>query len=275
MPKAQAFDGNKPLSSIKEVTNLCSRGKGCRFLVDGVEEYRGGVISVSNSFLNCTDHDVDVSRSITFSPRITDNIDGSISGTATRRGTITSESRSQLSGTAEGTETVIKGHETWTPIGMNEATSSEHATSETTGTLSGTITGTNSGSRTADQSFEKEAHRNYSRTWDNSVDTETSIYPTVPPGDVLTLGYVGTGHRVKGTLKALGTSKYVKDVVVDEPSIMESGAFVAQTYTAPRASCIDDRPTAKAERAALFRMLTDLNSKTQGAFPSGQSSRRK
>ncbi len=60
------------------------------------------------------------------------------------------------------------------------------------------------------------------------------------------MGYQETGERVRGTLTVPGTSKYVKNVVVDEPSIMEASSFVVQTYTAPRGACIDNRPTGRA-----------------------------
>lgn len=264
MPKAQAFDGDKPLPSVKEVTNLCSQGKGCRFIVDGVQEYRGGFVSVGDSYLNCTDHDISVSRTITYQPTITDNIGGNIAGRASRTGSVEGSSEISLAGTAEGTETITKTNETYTP-NFNDATSSDRDQSATAVRLSGKISGNSSGSQTSEQAFEDSASRTYSRTWDDSVESSTTIDANAPAGDVLTLGYVGMGHRVKGTLKAVGTSKYVKNVVVDEPSFTEASAFVAQTYTAPKGSCVDNRPTGRA--AQLFKLLKGMQQKPQDAVP--------
>ncbi|MDX3763308.1 hypothetical protein [Streptomyces sp. AK02-04a] len=251
MPKAQAFDGDKALSSVKDVTDLCSQGKGCRFVVDAVQEYRGGVISVGNAFLNCTDHDIDVERYASLQPRITDNIGGDLSGRATNRGTINNSSQVEASGTATGSESVLVGRSTWNNE-MQESTAKSDNESTTEGRLSGTMSGQSTGSKAADQSFENSANRTYSRTWDNSVRSTTRIDATAPAGDVLTWGYVEMGHRVTGTLKAVGTSKYVKDVVVDEPSILESSSFVAQTYTAPKGACLDTRPITRAAKQATL-----------------------
>lgn len=237
-------------------------------MVDAVQEYRGGLISVGDSYLNCTDHDINVTRSVTFQPTITDNIGGTLSGTSTKTGTVTNTSQVSLSGTATGTETIRNSSETYSP-NFGKAVEQNTNTSTTSGELSGTLSGYSEGTKTAEKSFEDSASRNYSRTWDNSVQNETSISPTVPAGDVLTVGYVGMGNRVTGTLQAVGTSKYVKNVVVDEPSFMESSAFVAQTYTAPKGSCIQNRPTGRA--AQLFKLLRDVHSQTpQSAFPPGR-----
>ncbi|WP_129312342.1 hypothetical protein [Streptomyces sp. L2] len=246
MPKAKAFDGDKPLSSVEQVTDLCHQGKGCKFVVDGVQEYRGGVISVGNAFLNCTDHDIYVSRYVSLRPRVTDNIGGEISGRSTSTGRVQGSSQIELSGTAEGTETLTKTHEAYIPD-MMKATSNITDESQTQGRLSGDISGSNTGTQSTDQTYEKSGGRDYSRTWDNSVESSTTIEATAPAGDVLTWGYVDMGHRVKGTLKAMGTSKYVKNVVLDEPSILESSSFVAQTYTAPKGACLDNRPTNQPE----------------------------
>ncbi|MFD8395502.1 hypothetical protein ACFV2N_41530 [Streptomyces sp. NPDC059680] len=242
MPEAQAFDGGKPLPSIKEVTDLCSLGKGCRFAVDAEQEYRGGVISVGNAFLNCTDHPIDVSRRVSLRPSIQDNIGGEISGRATRTGTIDGSSEVNLSGSAEGSERISLRHEAYAPKNFEQATQ-ENDESDTQGRLRGEISGSNTGTQSSNQQFEKEGNRSYGRTWENSVESAMSIQATAPAGDVLTWGYVDMGHRIKGTLKAVGTSKYIKNVVVDEPSIVESSSFVTQTYTAPKGACLDTRPT--------------------------------
>ncbi|MEU2717677.1 hypothetical protein [Streptomyces sp. NPDC007205] len=267
MPKAQAFDGKKPLSSLKEVTDLCKQGKGCRFIVDAVREYRGGVISVGNAFLNCTDEDVSVQRRVTLWPRITDNIEGEINGRATDTGRVSNSSQVELSGTAEGSQTIRKNFRSYNEE-MQKATSSNSTESETRGTLSGSISSESTGSKESDQEYENSAGRTDSRTWDNSVRSDTEVEATAPAGDVLIWGYQEMGHRVKGTLKALGTSKYIKNVVVDEPSILQSSSFVAQTYTAPMGACLDTRPAAGAGPAARSAPLRATKPKKSSAVRS-------
>lgn len=262
MPKAQAFDGERPLSSIKEVTNLCKQGKGCSFTVDRVQEYRGGVISVGDSYLNCTSKVIYVTRSFSYQPTITDNIGGDISGTAIKTGSVENTSQVNLSGTATGDQSVRHTHETFVPNWADQISNSRDE-SRTEGRFSGTISGYTEGSQTAEKSFENSATRSYSRTWENSISSETEISPSVHSGDVLTVGYVGTGHRITGTLKAVGTSKYVKNVTFDEPSFAEASAFVAQTYTAPKGSCNNNRPTGRA--AQLFKVLGAMNAKPRDA----------
>ncbi|MFD8396282.1 hypothetical protein ACFV2N_45655 [Streptomyces sp. NPDC059680] len=263
LPKAQAFDGDKPLPSISEVTNLCSQGEGCRFLIDSVQEYRGGVISVGNSFLNCSDHDITVHRTISLTPSVTDNIGGQISGKSNETGTITNTAQVQHTGTAQGTETIQNTVQTWEPD-ISKATSSQIGQNTTQGQLTGAIQDQLTGSQSAQQAFETSAGRNYGRTWQNTIQNSTTVDATAPAGDVLDLGYMDVGQRVSGTLKALGTSKYVKNVVVDEPSIMESSSFVAQNYTAPRGSCRDIRPTMRS--VAVPSPQRRMEPKTRGVL---------
>ncbi|MEU2718545.1 hypothetical protein [Streptomyces sp. NPDC007205] len=217
---------------------------------------------MGDSYLNCTNHDVFVTRTISFEPSVTDNIGGNISGSSTKTGNVMGTSQISHSGTATGDQTVTQQHEDYSPSFMDQITGTTDE-SRTEGNLSGTISGYTYGSQTAERSFQDSAARSYSRTWDNSLSSETTINPTVHAGDVLTVGYVGMGHRITGTLKAVGTSKYVKNVTVDEPSFAEASSFVAQTYTAPRGACVNNRPTGRA--AQLFKVLGGMNSKTRDA----------
>ncbi|MEU2718535.1 hypothetical protein [Streptomyces sp. NPDC007205] len=242
MPKAQAFDGNKLLPSVEEVTKLCRQGNRCTFTPEGESEYRNGVISVGNSFLNCSDHDVSISRNITLHPAVTDNIGGQILGTSTTTGGIGSTSQVGLSGDAETDETIKGTTQTWAP-NIGSATQSSTNEGDTLGKLSGTISGSSTGSQTTQQSFGMQGGRNYGRTWQTTIDSGFTANVIAPAGDVLTLGFMDVGKRVRGTLNVTGTSKYVKNVVVDEPSIMESSSFVVQTYTAPKGACLNTRPT--------------------------------
>lgn len=243
MPKAQAFDGNKRLSSVEEVTNLCSQGRRCTFTPEAESEYRSGVISVGNSFLNCSDHDVTISRNITLHPAVTDNIGGQIQGNSTTTGTIGVTPQVTLTGQAETTGTVKGTTQTWDP-NSGAATASSTSESDTEGKLTGSISGQIQGSQSSQLAYGMQSQRNYGRTWQTTIDSGFTANVVAPAGDVLTLGYTNVGKRVRGTLNVPGTSKYVKDVVIDEPSILESSSFVVQTYTAPKGACLNNRPTA-------------------------------
>ncbi|WP_208876704.1 hypothetical protein [Streptomyces sp. PBH53] len=269
MPQARAFDGDKPLKSVDEVTSLCGQVKKyrCSFKLapERAREYTSAVYSVSNGAINCTNADMTVKRTVELETSSTDNIGGEISGSGTIEGTAWTDN--EVSGSATGEvqaqqtlQNAAKGsatkentskssqtnHSAPKDKGPNQDTTSE-ATSKVSATVEDTVTTTGQmtekGSTTG--AFKSLIHlalrgaftAAFKGTWNHEwsmTNTEsTEVTFTLKPNDEIQFGALNSMSRVVGSLQVDGTGKLVKDIAVDGPSTVNSSTVVAQTYTNP------------------------------------------
>ncbi|MFJ5230856.1 hypothetical protein ACIQBJ_13295 [Kitasatospora sp. NPDC088391] len=239
MPVAEAYDGDTPLSSPEEVAALCDRPGTCTFRATDriVGLFGSAVASVGNAAINCTSDPMEVDRTLTVASSSTDNISGSISGKATVSGgvdtTVTASAQGSL---AAG---VTNGATQYGPNKDKGPTTQDKF--ENTAQATGTVAGSNALHLGAKASFELAFQTSYSMQWQATVRESTRVVFTVSPNDELQFGTLTAVTRVVGVLSVDHTGKFIRNVVVDSPSIATASSIVAQTFSRPDV-CLSLRP---------------------------------
>ncbi|MEV4558154.1 hypothetical protein AB0K51_14340 [Kitasatospora sp. NPDC049285] len=228
-PVAQAFDGERPLASTREVTRLCTEPAACSFrMYDRLpREFTSGVVSLGNAAINCTNGEMLVERTVTFVTSSTDNIGGEISGKATLEGGVDTTVTVSASGTVKpGTENSV------TQYGPNK---DKGPSTEDTGKNSAefpvTVEGSNALHLGAKASFESAFKASFSHTWQSQTTESTKVSFRVKSGDEVQFGVANASARTVGELLVNGLSKLIKNVTVDSPSTVNSSSIVAQTFS--------------------------------------------
>ncbi|MFB7945937.1 hypothetical protein ACFC6L_13555, partial [Kitasatospora phosalacinea] len=106
---------------------------------------------------------------------------------------------------------------------------------------SGTVAGSNALHLGAKASFELAFAASYSKQWQSSVSETTRVVFTVASNDEIQFGTLTSVTRVVGILSVNHTGRFIKNVVVDSPSIATSSSIVAQTFARPDV-CLSLRP---------------------------------
>ncbi|GGT18070.1 hypothetical protein [Streptomyces purpureus] len=240
MPKAQAFDGNTALPSVREVTKLCSTGSACTFAIDPTKsrEYTSAVVSVSNGVINCTDTEMLVRRTVKFETGSRDNIGGEISGSATLEGTVdnTTDVRGETAA-----ETATESSHTDHSSPKDKGPNSEDKTSTTNKTQT-TAEAKNSLHLGAKASFTMAFKATYFHEWTTTNTEQTEVEFRIKAKDEIQFGVMNAMSRTIGNLMVGGTGKIVKNIAVDSPSTLNSSTIVAQTFTNPD-KCLKLRPS--------------------------------
>ncbi|WP_424533359.1 hypothetical protein ACOZ38_23680 [Sphaerisporangium viridialbum] len=235
VPTAQAFDGDKPLSSVRQATERCAADPGdCRFHIDRrlSMEYHTTVKSLGNAAINCTKDAIQVVRQITLKTGSTDNLGGEITGNITAEGNISAsgEVSAGVNGEAGGTFTMPN---------MQQGPSAS-VTAKAGATGNGKVTG----SLGVKGAFQGAFKLQYSRNWTTEQTESTSYTTTVRPGDALVFGASSAMQRVAGKI-TVGGGLSVRNVAVDGPSSVNTSTFIADTYTVPGTACERLRPGGK------------------------------
>lgn len=238
-PVARALDGEKPLASPKDVTGLCAQKKDCTFRMYGKtpREFVSGVLSVGNAAVNCTNSDLVIERTVTFTTSSTDNIGGAISGKAAIEGGV--DTTVTVSGSATATQGTADSITNFGP-NKDKGPNTEDQNKNNSET-SGTVAGSNALHLGAKASFESAFSASYSKQWQVVTTESTRTAFTVSAGDELQFGVANAMSRVSGELHVNGTGKLIKDVMVDSPSSVNVSSVVAQTYAVPD-KCLSIRP---------------------------------
>ncbi|MFJ5880077.1 hypothetical protein [Kitasatospora cineracea] len=239
MPVAEAYDGATRLASPEEVASQCDRPGSCTFRVTDriVGLFGSAVASVGNAAINCTGEPMEVDRTLTVVSSSTDNISGAISGKATITGsidtTVTASAQGSLAaGMVNGT----------TQYGANKDKGpSTEDKFQNTAEGTGTVAGSNALHLGAKASFELAFQASYAKQWQASVSESTRVVFTVSANDELQFGTVNAVTRVVGVLSVDHTGRFIKNVVVDSPSVATSSSIVAQTFSRPDV-CLSLRP---------------------------------
>ncbi|WP_146228446.1 hypothetical protein [Streptomyces sp. CG 926] len=232
---AQAFNGDKPLTSVKEVSDYCAAHAGdCRFKVDRVasSEYHTTVKSLGNAVVNCTKEDIKVTRQVSLQISASDNLGGEITGQITLEGQLnaTGSVTAGVSGEAGGT--------------FKTPDQSKGPSAEATAKGGANGSGTIGGSATLRAAFEGAFKLSYSKSWNTQQTESTSYEVIVKPGDALMFGASAAMQRVAGSV-ATGSGLGVRNVFVDGPSSVNTTTFVADTFTVPGNTCLKLRPAGK------------------------------
>ncbi|MBB4699721.1 hypothetical protein [Sphaerisporangium siamense] len=234
MPVAQAFDGDKPLSSVAKVTERCAERPGdCRFTIDksASGEYYSAVKSLGNAVINCTLHSIKVTRQVTLRTSTSDNLGGHIAGKISAEGSVNGSGEITGGVNAEGN-------------GSFDTPNKQQGPSATVGAKAGANgSGKISGSLGVKGAFEGAFQLQYQRTWTTENTESTSYDVTVPSGDALVFGASSAMQRIAGTITVGGLQ--IREVVVDGPSSINTSTFFASTMTAPGGTCQRLRPEDK------------------------------
>lgn len=235
VPAAQAYDGDKPLTSSKEVSAYCAAHAGdCRFKIDRVasSEYRTTVKSLGNAVVNCTKADIKVTRQISLQVSSSDNLGGEITGQLTVEGQLNASGSvtAGVSGEAGGT--------------FKTPDQSKGPSAEVTAKGGANGSGTIGGSATLRAAFQGAFKLAYSKTWSTQQTESTSYEVVVKPGDALVFGASAAMQRVSGSIST-GSGLGIRNVFVDGPSSVNTSTFVADTFTVPGNTCQKLRPGGK------------------------------
>ncbi|MFK0195435.1 hypothetical protein [Kitasatospora sp. NPDC090308] len=243
MPEPEAYDGETRLASPAEVAGQCDRPGSCTFRVTDrvVGLFGSAVASIGNAAINCTGDDMEIDRTLTVASSSTDNISGSISGKATVTGsidtTVTASAQGSLTaGTTNGT----------TQYGPNKdkGPSTEDKFQDST-EATGTVAGSNALHLGAKAGFELAFQASYAKQWQASVSESTRVVFTVSANDEIQFGALTAVTRVVGVLSVNHTGRFIKNVVVDSPSVATASSIVAQTFSRPDV-CLSLRPPGRA-----------------------------
>ncbi|MFE3828943.1 hypothetical protein [Streptomyces sp. NPDC059092] len=269
MPRARAFDRDKALPTVSEVTGLCGQTQryACSFRIDPARsrEFTSAVHSVANGAINCTNEPMTVSRTVALQSSSTDNIGGEISGSGTIEGTaatdnevsgsgtgqVTAQQTQQESDKASATQTGSAKLGTTNHTAPKDKGPNQETTVEGTATSSATVEHTSTtteqmtemGSTTVASksnihlalrgAFTAAFKGTWNHTWSMTNTETTQVTFTVKANDELQFGALNAMTRTVGDLVVDGTGKLVKNVTVDGPSTVNSSTIVAQTFTNP------------------------------------------
>ncbi|WP_282203792.1 hypothetical protein [Kitasatospora fiedleri] len=243
MPEPEAYDGETRLASPAEVAAQCDRPGSCTFRVTDriVGLFGSAVASVGNAAINCTGDDMEIDRSLTVASSSTDNISGSISGKATVTGSIDTT----VTASAQGSLAAEPANGT-VQYGPNKdkGPTTQDKFQDTTN-VTGTVQGSNALHLGAKASFELAFQASYARQWQATVQETTRVVFTISPNDEIQFGAINSVTRVVGVLSVDHTGRFIKNVVVDSPSIATSSSLVAQTFSRPDV-CLSLRPPGRA-----------------------------
>ncbi|MER7846014.1 hypothetical protein ABTZ03_18910 [Kitasatospora sp. NPDC096077] len=240
LPVAQAFDGDKPLASVQEVTALCAKSAtACSFRMydRAPREFASAVLSVGNAAINCTDSDMEIDRTVTFVTSSTDNISGEISGTATLEGGVDTTVTAAVAANVKPSM-----NNSVNQVGPNKDTGpyTEDKTGNTV-EFPVTVGGSNALHLGAKATFAAAFKASFSREWQVQSTETTQVTFTVSPGDELQFGVLNAAARTVGELKVNDSGKLIKNVTVDSPSTVNVSSVVAQTFARPD-KCLSLRP---------------------------------
>ncbi|WP_051817551.1 hypothetical protein [Kitasatospora sp. NRRL B-11411] len=243
MPAAEAYDGDTRLASTEEVASQCDRPGSCTFRVTDriVGLFGSAVASVGNAAINCTGDDMEIDRSLTVASSSTDNISGSISGKATVTGSIDTTVTAAAQGSLAADTT--NGTVQYGP-NKDKGPTTQDKFQNTTG-VTGTVAGSNALHLGAKASFELAFQASYAKQWQATVKETTRVVFTVSANDEIQFGAVNAVTRVVGILTVDHTGRFIKNVVVDSPSIATGSSIVAQTFARPDV-CLSLRPPGRA-----------------------------
>ncbi|ROR33990.1 hypothetical protein EDD39_7814 [Kitasatospora cineracea] len=261
MPAAEAYDGDTRLGSPEEVASQCDRPGSCTFRVTDriVGLFGSAVASVGNAAINCTGDDMEIDRSLTVASSSTDNISGSISGKATVTGSIdtTVTAAAQGSLATDTTNSTVQ----YGPS-KDKGPTTQDKFQDTTG-VTGTVAGSNALHLGAKAGFELAFQASYAKQWQATVKETTRVVFTVSSNDEIQFGAVNAVTRVVGILTVDHTGRFIKNVVVDSPSIATGSSIVAQTFARPDV-CLSLRPPG---RAAAKPGLLEVAPQPPGRVP--------
>ncbi|MBO4274797.1 hypothetical protein [Microbispora triticiradicis] len=234
LPTARAFDGARPLPSVRPVTEYCAANPGaCRFTVHkaGSGDFYSTVRSLGNAAINCTDDNITVERQITLRTGSADNLGGEITGKIAVEGQLNASGEVSAAVNAEGS-------------GSFDTPNKQQGPSATFGAKAGANgSGKVGGSLGLKGAFEGAFKLAYQHTW-TSEHTESTTYTTVVrPGDALVFGASAAMQRVAGTITA-PNGLSVRDVVVTGPSTVNTSTFVAETFVVGGNTCEQVHPHA-------------------------------
>ncbi|MFJ9521118.1 hypothetical protein ACIRPK_23050 [Kitasatospora sp. NPDC101801] len=238
LPVAQAFDGERPLASTREVTSQCAKASACTFRMYDLlpREFTSGVVSLGNAAINCTNGPMDVERTVTFVTSSTDNIGGEISGKATLSGGV------DTTVTVSGSATVKPGTEnSTTQYGASKDSGpSTKDDSKNSFEAPVTVEGSNALHLGVKATFESAFKASFSRTWQVQSTEATKVAFQVKAGDEVQFGVANASSRTVGELLVNGLGKLIKNVTVDSPSTVNASSIVAQTFS-NQAKCLSLR----------------------------------
>ncbi|MFF4343267.1 hypothetical protein ACFY00_25470 [Kitasatospora sp. NPDC001540] len=243
MPAARAYDGDTELASPEEVASQCDQPGACTFRITDriVGLFGSAVASVGNAAINCTGEDLEIDRSLTVASSSTDNISGSISGKATVTGSIDTT----VTASAQGSQSTSTTNST-VQYGPNKdkGPTTQDKFQDTTDST-GTVAGSNALHLGAKASFELAFQASYAKQWQATVKETTRVVFTVSSNDEIQFGAINAVTRVVGILSVNHTGRFIKNVVVDSPSVATSSSIVAQTFSRPDV-CLSLRPPGRA-----------------------------
>ncbi|BAJ32671.1 MULTISPECIES: hypothetical protein [Kitasatospora] len=243
MPAAEAYDGDTRLAAPDEVAAQCDRPGTCTFRVTDriVGLFGSAVASIGNAAINCTGDDMEIDRSLTVASSSTDNISGSISGKATVTGSIDTTVTASAQGSLGAG--ITNGTVQYGPSKDKGPTTQDKFQSTTD--ITGTVAGSNALHLGAKASFELAFQASYAKQWQASVKETTRVVFTISSNDEIQFGAINAVTRVVGVLSVDHTGRFIKNVVVDSPSIATSSSIVAQTFSRPDV-CLSLRPPGRA-----------------------------
>ncbi|MEV8390600.1 MULTISPECIES: hypothetical protein [unclassified Streptomyces] len=269
VPRARAFDGERALGAVSEVTQLCGRpGRhSCSFRLDPKRsrEFTSAVHSVSNGAINCTSEPMTIKRTVTLESGSTDNIGGEISGSGTIEGEVATDNEVSGSGTAtvsaqqthEESDKASETKETTATAGTTNHTAPKdkgpnqetkvEGTAKDSVTVEHQVTNTDQMTETGSTTVAAKSNIHlalkgaftaafkgtWNRTWSMTNTETTEVTFTIKANDELQFGALNAMTRVAGDLVVDGTGKLVRNVAVDGPSTVNSSTVVAQTFTNP------------------------------------------
>ncbi|WP_182879056.1 hypothetical protein [Microbispora sp. H10949] len=234
LPTARAFDGDRPLPSVRPVTEYCAAHPGaCRFAVNkaGSGDFYSAVKSLGNAAINCTDDNITVARQITLRTGSSDNLGGEITGKIAVEGQLNASGEVSAAVNAEGS-------------GSFDTPNKQQGPSATFGAKAGANgSGKVGGSLGLKGAFEGAFKLAYQHTW-TSEQTESTTYTTVVrPGDALVFGASAAMQRVAGTI-TVPNGLHIHNVVVTGPSSVNTSTFVAETFVVGGNTCEQVHPHA-------------------------------
>ncbi|MER5719363.1 hypothetical protein [Streptomyces sp. NPDC002132] len=254
VPAAQAYDGDKPLTSTKAVSDYCAAHAGdCRFKIDRLasSEYHTAVKSVGNAIVNCSKEDIKVTRQVSLQVSSSDNLGGEITGQITLEG--------QLG--ASGSVTAGVSGEAGGNFKTPDQSKGPSAEVNAKGGASGS--GTIGGSASLRAAFEGAFKLSYAKSWTTQQTESTSYEVIVKPGDALVFGASAAMQRVAGSILT-GGGLGVRNVFVDGPSSVNTSTFVADTFTVPGNTCQRLRP---GSQTAVDNTVNDHTGTRSAALP--------
>lgn len=234
VPAARTYDFAKqrPVSA-KKLSTYCDKHKGnCRFKVDraGSSEYFTAVKSLGNAVVNCTKHDITVTRQVSFRVSSSDNLGGEITGQLSVEGQLNANGSvtAGVSGEAGGT--------------FKSPDQSKGPSTEVTAKGGANGSGTIGASASLKAAFEGGFKLSYAKNWATEQTESTSYEVTVADGDALSFGGSAAMQRVAGSITT-GGGLGAHHVLVDGPSSVNHSTFLASTHTVPGNTCQRLRPT--------------------------------